>query len=255
MKPIYCNLVAFLFFASAGAQHPAIQLAADKTTSLVFPSPIVHVDRGSKEVLVLRVKEASHILLAKAASSALAKTNLSVITADGSLYSFSVSYDTLPREWVYTIPALREESLDRTVKSLLNAPPLLHSLKGKSGGIRLQVQGIYVRGNTLFYQLHFKNSTSIDYEVDALRFYIRDQKKAKRTARQERVLTPLRWALPVQTVRGHSELTTVVALEKFTVPDAKYFGIEVLEKSGGRHLLVRVANRHLFKAKLLAEQQ
>ncbi|GAA4339619.1 conjugative transposon protein TraN [Flaviaesturariibacter amylovorans] len=254
MKPFAILLFVISCFAEAMAQHPAIQLTTDKTTSLVFSAPIVHVDRGSKDVLVQRVKEATHILLAKAASSALPQTNLSVVTADGSLYSFSVSFDSLPKEWVYTVPPKGAASVEATAKSLLQAPRLLRTLKETSGGIRMEVRSIYVRGSILFYQLHLKNETAIDYDVDALRFYIRDRKKAKRTAQQELMLAPVGWALPVQKIPGHSELTTVVALEKFTAPDAKYFGIELLEKSGGRHLLLKVSNRYLFRARSLPAQ-
>jgi len=255
MKTIYCLLAVLALVQRTSAQHPRIELAANKTTSLVFASPIVHVDRGSKDLLVQRVKEASHILLAKAATPGFTPTNLSVITADGNLYSFSVSYDTLPKEWVYTIAPPSEVSVEAVTKRVLSMAPLLGSLQKKAGGVKMQVRGIYVREGTLFYQLHFINTTPIDYDVDALRFYIRDKRGEKRTAQQELVLTPLSLALPVEKIAGHSSLTTAVALPKFTVPDAKYFGIELLERSGGRHLLLKVANKHLFKAKPITDLQ
>ncbi|RYY89467.1 MAG: conjugative transposon protein TraN [Chitinophagaceae bacterium] len=249
MKSICILVAAFLLSLGGAAQQPAVQLGTGQTTSLVFAAPIIHVDRGSKDILVQRVNEAPHILLAKAASPDLSQTNLSVVTADGALYSFPIVYDSLPQKWVINVPSLGAPSLEATAKSLLAAPALLRSLKERGGGIEMRITGIYVQGNMLFYQLRLSNSTPIDYDVDALRFYIRDQRKAKRTAQQELVLTPHCWAVPVEKVRGNSSLTTVVALEKFTIPDAKYFGVELLERSGGRHLLLKVGNRHLFRAK------
>jgi hypothetical protein len=45
----------------------------------------------------------------------------------------------------------------------------------------------------------------------------------------------------------------VVALDKFTIPDAKYLAIEIGEKSGGRNLLMKVSNRKIIKALPLSD--
>ncbi|NCU04119.1 MAG: DUF4138 domain-containing protein, partial [Chitinophagaceae bacterium] len=66
MKRFVCLLCVCWYFVSAIAQTTSLQITTDKTTSLVFPFPIRHVDRGTKEVLVQLVKEVDHILLIKA---------------------------------------------------------------------------------------------------------------------------------------------------------------------------------------------
>ncbi len=67
MKRFVCLVMVSWSFVSAMAQT-SLCISTDKTTSLVFPFAIRHVDRGTQSVLVQPVKEAPTILLIKAAS-------------------------------------------------------------------------------------------------------------------------------------------------------------------------------------------
>ena len=89
MKLLFCLYISICLFSDLKAQT-SIAISTDKTTSLVFPFGIAHVDRGSQSILAQTVKEVSSILLVKAASKDFSETNLSVITEDGTLYSFLV---------------------------------------------------------------------------------------------------------------------------------------------------------------------
>ena len=103
MKRFVCLISVSWLFVSAMSQT-SLCIATDKTTSLVFPFAIRHVDRGTKSVLVQPVKEVPNILLVKAAAKNFPETNLSVVTDDGSVYSFMVCYESKPAEWVYKLP-------------------------------------------------------------------------------------------------------------------------------------------------------
>jgi hypothetical protein len=50
-------------------------------------------------------------------------------------------------------------------------------------------------------------------------------------------------------VKGNSKQDVIIALAKFTIPDAKMFAIEWMEKKGGRHLTLKVKNRSIMKAR------
>src|SRR4051794_30412871 len=65
-----------------------LKITLNKTTILVFPYAIKGVDRGSADVLAQKAKGVENILLLKAGKENFSETNLSVITADGKLYSF-----------------------------------------------------------------------------------------------------------------------------------------------------------------------
>jgi len=100
----------------------------------------------------------------------------------------------------------------------------------------------------IYYQLDLQNQSPVDYDINFMRFYIRDKKKAKRTAIQESELTPLYVAGNTSHVKANNHNSIVVALDKFTIPDAKYLAIEIAEKNGGRHLFMKVNNRKIMKA-------
>jgi len=40
----------------------------------------------------------------------------------------------------------------------------------------------------------------------------------------------------------------VIALEKFTIPDAKFLAIQIMEKNGGSHLSMKIGNKKIMQA-------
>lgn len=240
---------------SLKAQVRPLPLSTAKTTSLIFPFPIKHVDRGSKNVLVLPVPEADNILLVKADAKGFAETNLTVVTSDGSVYTFEVCFDPAPLTWIYELPAQTGASTAAYAKMLLDNPPTVKGLQGRKGGVEMSVSGIYVKNNVLFLLLRLTNSTAIDYTVDYLRFSIRDQRRLNRTAVQEVDHTPLCFAGNAKAVKAGGATTVVVALETFVIPDQKIFVVETGEKGGGRHLSLTLKNKNILKAIPLPDQQ
>lgn len=67
------------------------------------------------------------------------------------------------------------------------------------------------------------NNSNINYDVDMLRFFIKDEKKSKRTALQEVEIQPLYVHGDTSTIRGNAKNIIVFALPKFTISDKKYF--------------------------------
>jgi hypothetical protein len=247
MKSLVCLVCAAGIIVSSFAQTSSLCIATDKTTSLVFPFAIKHVDRGTKDVLVQPIKEADNILLVKAATSNFSETNLSVVTADGSVYSFAICYGS-PEAWIYYLPTQSKASVSVYANGILDNSKTIHSIKHHSWDMVASVTGIYIKENVIYYQLSLENQSPIDYDIDFLRFYIRDKKKNKRTASQENELAPIYIAGNTSQVKANSTNVSVIALEKFTIPDAKYLAIEIGEKNGGRHLFMKVNNNKIIKA-------
>lgn len=236
-----------LLFVSALAQS-SLCLATDKTTSLVFPFSIRHVDRGTKDLLVQQVKETDNILLIKAASKNFPETNLSVVTADGSIYSFVVCYDSKPSVWTYNMPVHYKATVATYASGIIDNARRMRGGKDRQWDMEVEVTGIYIKDDIIYYQLQLSNESPVDYDIELLRFYIRDKNKNKRTAVQENELMPVYMAGNTTQVKARNNNTIVVALDKFTIPDAKYFFIQMMEKNGGRHLQVRITNRKIVRA-------
>jgi conjugative transposon TraN protein len=275
MKQVIMSVVIYVVMFQVKSQsitqvviksYPGLAITNTKTTSLVFPKDIRYVDRGTNEILTQQVKGANNILLLKAAKVHFKETNLSVLTIDGKLYSFKVEYDSLPQGWVYYFKnddsnslspnqsVLQQTSLDDIAKlsnELLFKKRKVFGVACKKWQTLLMLKGVYIKTNSLFFQLTVKNTSHIDYDIDFMKVYIRDLRKSKRTSSQELEVHPLFIAGDTSRIKAQGKNDIVIALEKFTMPEAKYLAIEVHEKNGGRHLLVKLGNYRITKARLL----
>jgi conjugative transposon TraN protein len=169
------------------------------------------------------------------------------VTGDGSVYSIAVSYGETS-SWIYRFPVQLKTFVSTYANSILDNPKTIIGIKDASWDMIAKVIGIYIKDDVIYYQLDLQNQSPIDYDINFIRFYIRDKKKAKRTAIQEAEITPLYVAGNISCLKANTHNSIVVALNKFTIPDAKYLAIEIVEKNGGRNLLMKVNNRKIIKA-------
>ena len=70
-----------------------IEVTYDKTVHIIFPSAIRYVDLGSQNLIAGKADGAENVLRVKATVRDFhAETNMSVITENGSFYTFNVKY-------------------------------------------------------------------------------------------------------------------------------------------------------------------
>jgi conjugative transposon TraN protein len=247
MNRLVCLICSCWLFVSAMAQT-SLCISTDKTTSLVFPFSILHVDRGTKDILVQPLQEAENILLVKAGLKDFSETNLSVFTSDGSVYTFQVCYQPILTTWTYYLPTNKKATMATYANGILDNRRTLWGVRDNSWNIDGSVIGTYIKDNIMYYQLRIINNSPVDYDIEVLRFYIRDKKKSKRTAVQENELKPLQISGNTKQVKAFSRTVAVIALDKFTIPDKKFMGIQIMEKNGGRHLSMKLGNKDILKA-------
>jgi conjugative transposon TraN protein len=143
--------------------------------------------------------------------------------------------------------------LEQVAERVAKVKRMLHGLKDKAYDIRLRLNGLYIQNNVFYFQLELRNRSNIPYDIDMLRFFIKDKKKASRTASQDIELPPLFIYGDTSSVKEQATNVLVFALAKFTIPDQKYLLIQLMEKDGGRHLHLDVHNRTIVKAKPLKQ--
>jgi conjugative transposon TraN protein len=268
MKRVLCQVFVSVFLFVANAQQPInsvpLAVTTNKTTSLVFPFPILHVDRGTEEILIEQVNTAKNVLLVKAAVPGFRPTNLTILTEDCAVYAFDVYYDSLPSHCVFRLPKIplhpaytandkkmNLQELDFYSRWILNKKKTIRGIRDAKWDMQAGVKGIFIKGEVIFYQLELKNFSSIDFSPEVIRFYIRDKKKSKRTATQDVELKPVYTFGALTTIPGNEQRRGVFAFEKFTIPDAKYLFIEIMEKNGGRNLKLRISNNKIIRAQTL----
>lgn len=261
----YFALVTFITNGQPSGESQYVEVTFNKTSSIVFPSSITSVDRGSRDVLAQRAKGVNNVLQLKAGRTNFKETNLTVITADGKLHHFLVSYAEHPKLFTLSVnesgetesnnaPLLFQTELTSVemqyyAENILGSPSKVLPKRNSHSGMKLSLQGIYIQGNVMFYHLTIANNSNIPFHTDVLRFYVKDKQSVKRTASQEVSEVPLYQYGNTNEVKGKSTEDVVIALEKFTIPDAKVLAIQWMEKRGGRHLKLLIKNRTIVNAR------
>lgn len=238
-----------------------------KTTLLIFPSAIQSADRGDKYVLAEKIKGTDNILKVKAGQKDFKQSNLSVVTADGKVYTFIVNYNPDPsyqaidlREQRQKAPVqfsglpLNKKEVSEYMKMVSDQGSFLHGVKQHKYQMKFKLQGIYVKDDLLFFCFSMKNRTQLHYDIDFLRFYVKDKKQSKRTAVQKREIHPLLFKMWPETEKDTGK-TIVAAFKKFSVADDKNFIIEMMEKNGDRNFQLKVPQHKFLKAKMLPPLQ
>ena len=253
--------------AQSVTEHPDLSITYSKTTSIIFPSSIQSVDRGSKDVLAQRVNGVKNILQVKAARKRFQETNLTVVTSNGTLHHFNVAYSEDPKEFAFVVSESMNK--DSTTEMTFDDPTVkvdfitnIQSIRNEKGSnlvgkrkneIAFILRGIYIQDDVIYYRFKIRNRSNINYDIQSLRFFIEDKRQAKRTTHQEIEMLPLINSLSTENtvVPGRSSLDAVYALEKFTIPDAKRLAIKLFEGKGGRHAKLRISNNLIVNASLI----
>jgi Domain of unknown function (DUF4138) len=226
-------------FCQVSIESYPLEVTYNKTTNIIFPFAVKSVDRGSKDVLVQKAKGDDHVLELKAGKANFQATNVSVITADGKLYSFMASYSAEPA--VFNL-SFQKDSV------FLGQKRFLH-ISTSDEDMKLSLRSIYIQDRVLWFGFQLKNNSLIDFEPGYVKFFLQDKKKAKRTATQENELIPLNRVL-VESIPGYDRREFVFAFKQFTIPKDKRLICQVSEQGGGRLLVLRIKHQTLLKARL-----
>lgn len=274
---VICLSMAGRSDAQSTIESHSLEITYNKTSSIIFPAVIKSVDKGSRDVLAQKAKGVENVLQLKAARENFPETNLTVITADGAIHEFAIRFAKAPAQQVMTLAItplsrcgeagtvsansggealifqtdMTESDMERFSQAIIRAKKPLKPLREKQYKITLRLSSIHIKDNMIFFHLQLRNQSNIDYDVDFIRFFIRDQVKVKRTASQEVDVEPAYVFGEDKRVKGKSTQDIVYALGKFTIPDAKRLVIEMFEKNGGRNINLSIKNKTIVKAKLI----
>lgn len=256
-----------------------VEVTFDKTVHILFPAEVRYVDLGSNNLLAGKASGAENVVRVKAAVRGFeGETNFSVITADGCFYPFNVEYADEPaqlsiemEDWLRKNPegSFANDRMFVKLKELGGETPVLvnrimyniykknvRDLKhigSKNLGMQALLKGIYVHNDLLYFHTSLRNYTNLSFDIDYIRFIVKDKKVAKRTAMQESVIDPVRTFNNLVTVDGKATVRNVFVLPKVTIPDDKVLEVEIYERNGGRHQSYRIENTDLVAAKPINE--
>jgi hypothetical protein len=215
-----------------------LEISLNKTTHILFPFAVRSVDRGTRDVLVQKSSGDDHVLELKAGKADFQTTNVSVITADGKLYSFITRYAAEPA--LLNLSFLKDSLF-------INQKKFLH-ISTRSEGLRLSLRSIYIEEKVMWFGFQLRNNSGIGFEPGYIKFFIQDKRRVKRRAEQENQLLPLN-RVSFETVPGFDQREFVFAFPSFTIPGDKRLVCQVSEANGGRQLSLGIRHKAILKAR------
>lgn len=255
-----------------------VDLAFNKTTCIIFKSPIRSVDLGSKDIIADKASAVDNVLRVKASSIGFNETNFSVMTADGQFYSFVVNYNEYPTMLALDLSVNTDGIVQQKAQMVKQKGTVVsfagvntsqqeivqncarivdHHRRVKHVGInkydiQASLRGLYYKDNILYYKIGVKNKSNINYDLDYIRFFVVDKTVAKETSHQELEVVPLYvYNQPLVVIPGQATIEKVYAFQKFTIPDDKVVQIIMGEKNGGRTVSFTMANQDILNADVL----
>ena len=198
---LYHGLTKKLTFDRMIPPH-GLEVTYDKTVHILFPASVKYVDLGSEDLIAGKADGAENVIRVKAAVKNFKKeTNMSVITENGSFYTFNVKYAKEPlmlniemADFIHDGEAVNRPNNAQEIylKELGKESPMLVHLIMKSihkenkrkvkhigskrFGIQYLLKGIYVHSDLLYFHTEIKNQSNVPFDVDYITFKVVDKK-------------------------------------------------------------------------------
>jgi len=119
-----------------------------------------------------------------------------------------------------------------------------------SGGMELDLMGLYLKDEKLWFCLALHNGSPISYVPEYVRWYVRDRQVMRRTAVQEVALTPV-FNPELVRIDGDSTVVEWTGFVPFALASDKELVVEFGEKNGGRVLNLVISHKQILRAQKL----
>ena len=186
---LYHGLTKKLTFDRMVPPH-GLEVTYDKTVHVIFPSEVRYVDLGSPDLIAGKADGAENVIRVKATVRNFPnETNMSVITEDGSFYTFNVKYASEPLllnvemcDFIHDGEKVNRPNNAQEIylKELGSESPMLVRLIMKSihkqnkrevkhigckrFGIQYLLKGIYTHNGLLYFHTEIKNQSNVPFD-------------------------------------------------------------------------------------------
>ena len=269
MKKIVVVIVALVWGGALEAKELDTIYANEKmNTALFFPEKIRQGIVGNSNFIFTFNREDGQTLgLLKATKGE--DSNLLVITTDGNIYSYIISYaeklDVLnhfielserignekrdkPMEHKTLVsverqlvvrkeitPETKRSELYDNCQKLLQLPERKNITKRKKG-VSLGIKNMVYKNDLVYLQMEIKNTSGIDFEVGALEIFKVNGNQNKKSSYQELQIKPIHIHNLPEIIKNGAVGQFIYVLPKFTFSDNQKIMVKVLEDKGSRFL-------------------
>lgn len=242
-----------------------------KTVSLFFPKPIRQGMVGKSHFVFSYNKEIVQYFGLLQATPGV-ESNLLAITANGQVYSYILKYaDTLqklnyfiseqesignekPNSYFLSTGEKTSSAIDTLTSDQFmiykqTCTELLVNIKKKiirskrNNQIRLSVKNSAYKNNVLYFSMEIENKSTINYDVNFLRFFISNSDGLKKKSAQTISKEPLFTFLQPSKIIAKTKSEFIIVFPKFTIGNHKKMMVELNEANGERNIRLKIAGR------------
>lgn len=276
---IFILFIACSFYSQADGL-PKITVSVFKSTFIYFDDQVVSLDLGMNESYDATF-EKNFVKITAVKQMADYQTNLTVTTRSG-LYAFLVDYKDVPEKLYYfpeDFQALRRfastpDAADKTATGKTNTianPGFAGNDQGDSqlksncenldkrqmdfpvaaflcAKIDFSMDKIYVSGEKFYIKVVAQNKSNIDFNIDFVKFQIKNKRKIKRSSQQEIYMEPIFVYNKFDKLKGNSSNQMIFVLDKFTILKNKQLVLEIEENGGERNMSFVVPTNEILNA-------
>ncbi len=274
MKTIFTLFIS-IFCITLNAQNlktlDTIYANNSKTVSLFFPKPIRQGIVGKSNFVFSYNKDKEQFFgLLQGAPGV--ESNLLAITNDGQVYSYILKYaDKLSKLNYFiakkesignenpisktvefqgeVIPKTESGVEDKLGQYKKNSTSLIkHSKRNlncskRGNKMKVSVKDIIYDNNALYFLLEIRNNSTIDYDINFLRFFTTNDESIRKKSSQTLLIKPIfKYQVPKR-IKGNSKSEFVVVFPKFTIDNHKKIMVELNELFGERNLRLKISGR------------
>ncbi|MEB0261795.1 DUF4138 domain-containing protein [Mucilaginibacter sp. 10I4] len=251
------TFIIIIYLATIGtvsfAQDTAY-ISRDKTTALFFKSSVKIIGKTPPDFEVRQIENGLITLKAINPDFKLVKLNIQDQNTN-QVYHIPVQYS-------YGRAGRRiKVAGNRSIITVIRSPVTNYAAIGsqlasgkrsdvvdrkKTGGVKAWVNKLSLANNKVFFRLDIRNRSNLPYDVDFIRFYIRDLKTVARMATHEQEIVPLYSNLYKHTtILKSKEIAKVFGFHRFSLSDDQALNIELYERNGNRHLYLQIKQKDL----------
>ncbi|WP_019038323.1 DUF4138 domain-containing protein [Psychroflexus tropicus] len=240
-----------------------------KNVALFFPDPIRQGITGSENFVFTYNREKGQyfgLLQAKPGK----ESNLLVVNNDGTVFSYVIKYRKELDKLNYFIPpssSIGHEAsadLSRVTEKkkvdqlnnrsyyyryfssyLIKRNQRIGRIRNRKQDIVLKVENIVFDQEELYFVIEIKNKSSLDYDLNFLRFSVETRKKGKKKSLQDLYKEPVfKYNLPSK-VEANETVKLIYVLPKFSLGKDRRAVLELNERYGERNLKVNISHRFI----------
>lgn len=264
-------LLIFTFSVSYLSAQMRIPVSYYKNVNLIFNNNIINDDISSDK---LNLAHDANILKIGAKQPFDFETSITVLTEDNIFFTFLIVYDEKLDKLTYIIPdsvgvkipytkknpkeivetnsgELNTDYLDRICENVYSANHIFSEIGYTYKKISVELAGIWVKDDVLFFKLLMANNSNISYDISSTNLYVKERTRVRKSTTEPIEKEPIyTYGTPVIPAKSVDNIYIMV-FEKFTISHDKKLVLEVVEKNGGRKIEFEIVKDLIIRAPVI----